>query len=88
MLYTLPDGRSFELDLVTRVSRIRDEGEDASSIEYSKLSFHIYFSDRDTIEVIQQYHYSDWAVQKKNLNRIRAELLNSIKNNGGEVDDD
>lgn len=84
MLYTLPDGREIDLDQVIRVSRIRDEGMDSNSIEYSKLSFHVYFSERETVEVWVQYHYADWAEQKKRLKQIRDDLLKAIN---GEVDD-
>jgi hypothetical protein len=87
MLYTLPDGRSFELEQVSRVSRIRDGGVDAGPIGYSKLAFHISFRGNEVIEVELPYLYSDWVEQKKKLNCIREGLLQSIREYGGEVDD-
>ena len=87
MLYTLPDGRSFELEKVIRVSGIRDEGEDARTIGYSSLSFHIHLSGNEVIEVAVHYLYADWAQQKKRLAAIRDDLLNAIHAQGGEVDD-
>ncbi len=87
MLYTLPDGREIELEQVIRVSKIRDEGMDSNSIEYSKLTFHINLSDQETIEVCLQYHYADWAEQKKRLKQVRDDLLEAIWDNDLKVDD-
>ncbi len=87
MLYTLPDGRSFEQEKINRISRIRDAGAEAGPIGYSTLSFHIDFRGNEVIEVSLKYLYSDWAEQKKKLTAIRSELLRSIRENGGDVDD-
>ncbi len=75
MLYNLPNGKSIELDMVNRISRIRDQGEDAGSIGYRKMIFTIHLSNRDTVEVSEQYHFSDWSDKKRKLNNVRADLV-------------
>lgn len=87
MLYTMPDGRSFELDKVTRVSKVRDNGEDPNSIEYSTVSFHIHLSGNEVLNVSQNYHYADWSEQKKKLTGIRNDLLAALSEHNIEVDD-
>ncbi len=87
MKHTLPDGRSFQLENVLRVSKIRDEGLAGDLVEYSRLSFHITVADGEAIEVSFKYLYADWPEQKKRLSRIRENLLNALKDKGLEVDD-
>lgn len=87
MPYTLPDGRELDLERVIRVSKIRDEGIDSNSIEYSKLSFHIYLVDQEAIEVCLHYHYADWADRKKRLKQVRDDLLEALRDNDLKVDD-
>jgi hypothetical protein len=88
MRYVLPDGRSLELNDVVRVSKVRDMGEDASSIEYSKLSFCIYLKGNELIEVSEKYHFSDWSDKKKTLSLIREDLMKNLKDIHSDVQED
>ncbi|MDD3464674.1 MAG: hypothetical protein PHH07_04235 [Candidatus Cloacimonetes bacterium] len=87
MLYSLPDGRCFELEQVSRVSRIRDEGMGFGPVDYSKLTFRISLRVNEVVEVTLLYLYSDWVEQKKKLASIRADLLKKLRDNGINVDD-
>ena len=79
MLYKLPDGREIVLEDVVRISKVRDQGDDDKSIELSKLSFTIFIGKEETIEVSEQYHFSDWAEKKKKLDLVQQDLVNKWK---------
>ncbi|PKN73074.1 MAG: hypothetical protein CVU50_04790 [Candidatus Cloacimonetes bacterium HGW-Cloacimonetes-3] len=79
MLYTLPDGRIVDLTCVSDVSPIRDFGVDSKSIVKSRLGFTIFLNKREMLDVVDYYHFSDWAIVKKRLNMIREEILSSLE---------
>jgi len=86
MLYNLPNGRSVELSDVRRISKVRDQGDDMSTIGYRKMVFTIHMNNRDIVEVSEQYHYSDWMDKKKELNNVRADLVSKWKALTGGID--
>lgn len=88
MTYTLPDGRSFQLDKVLRISKIRDENVDKELVQYSNFYFHITLADAKSLVVSIKYLYSDWFEQKKKLEKIRDDLLKALQDRGLEVDCD
>ncbi len=88
MIFDLPNGRSVALEDVIRVSRVRDLGVDASSIEYSKISFIIYLRGDDYLEITELYHYADWSEKKTKLTRLRNDLVAKWKEATGRVDDE
>jgi len=88
MTYTLPDGQSFKLDKVLRVSKIRDEDVNKELVQYSTLYFNITLADSKSIVVSIKYLYSDWAEQKKKLTQIREDVLKALQDSGLEVDSD
>lgn len=84
MLYTLPNGQVIELEKVSRISNIRDQGEDRASIGFSKMVFTIHLDNRDKIDVIEQYHFADWSDKKRKLGMLRADLIAKWKALSGE----
>lgn len=79
MLYDLPNGLSIDLIEVRRVSQIRDEGDDLGSIGYRKMVFFVHLKNHQSVEVSEQYHYSDWMDKKKKLNTVRSDLVSKWK---------
>jgi len=75
MIYTLPNGQNVDLAKVTNVSRIRDMGHDSKSIDKQKIGFTISLKNREIIDVVDYYHYSDWADVKNRLNLIRKQVI-------------
>ncbi len=86
MSYTLPSGRSINLENVVRISKIRDEG-DSSSIELSRISFRVYLDNQEAIEIFEQYHFADWSDKKRKLAAIRENLVTLVKQTVGDVVD-
>jgi hypothetical protein len=87
MSYTLPGGRLINLEDIVRISKIRDDGEDSSSIEYSKISFKVYLDNQEAIEVFEQYHFADWSDKRRKLAAIRDNLVALVKKTVGDVVD-
>lgn len=77
MNYTLSDGREVDLSRVLNVSSLKDEGVNSQSISISKLAFHIRMKSQSSIVVERNYHFSDWAVAKIELERERNQLIQS-----------
>ncbi|MCK9557931.1 MAG: hypothetical protein PHQ78_04950 [Candidatus Cloacimonetes bacterium] len=75
MLYILPDGQSVDLSRIVRISSIRDFGKDTDTISLSKIGFTIHLDKREYIEVCRQYHFSDWAQVKTDLEKDRKDLI-------------
>jgi hypothetical protein len=76
MLYTLPDGRVIDLTCVSNILPIRDYGLDPKSIDKSLIGFSIYLNKREVMDVVDYYHYNDWAEVKNGLKKLREEIIN------------
>lgn len=74
MVYNLPNGAQVDLSRVRRISSVRDFGQDNTSIDKSKIGFTIHLDNREIVEVIDYYHYSDWAEVKKKMCDIRKDV--------------
>lgn len=83
-MYKLPDGRELKLEEVESVSNVRDLGQDSTKIGYSKLGFKIYLKNGRTVEVMDNYHYADWADVKKGLSALRKEIIDRAEALSGE----
>lgn len=57
------------------VSSIRDLGLDKDSISESKLGFTIRLDKHESMKITRNYHYSDWATVKIELEKERNDLL-------------
>lgn len=75
MIFTLNDGRSFDTKDIRDISAIRDYGEAKESIGMSKLAFTVYFRTGKSIQITDNYHFSDWAQAKKRLSEIREQII-------------
>lgn len=75
MQYTLPDGRTIDLQNVAEVNNIRDLGPDTNTISLSIIGFTIRMKDGESIQVTKRYHFCDWAQAKKDLEQIRKDIL-------------
>jgi hypothetical protein len=79
MLFTLPDGRIIDLECVSTVSTIRDYGSDPRSIDRHILGFSIYLKKkREVVEVLDTYHFNDWAEARLRLKKTREEIVNRL----------
>ncbi len=79
MHYTLPDGQRIDLKKVVEVGSIRDLGLDPNSISQSRIGFSIKMTGGESVQVIKNYHFCDWAIAKKELETIRKEIEGQIK---------
>ncbi|MDP2173385.1 MAG: hypothetical protein Q8M98_08300 [Candidatus Cloacimonadaceae bacterium] len=77
-MYKLPNGRQLKLEEVESVSRVKDLGQDTSTIGYSRLGFSIFMKSGRTVDVVDKYHFSDWADVKKKLSLIREEIVAKV----------
>ncbi|MDD2228108.1 MAG: hypothetical protein PHY48_01705 [Candidatus Cloacimonetes bacterium] len=75
MLYTLPDGRIIDLTCVSVVTPVKDFGLDPKTIVKSRIGFSIILKKREVLDVVDYYHYSDWATAKNKLNKLREEIV-------------
>ncbi|MEN6444720.1 MAG: hypothetical protein ABFC98_01585 [Candidatus Cloacimonas sp.] len=75
MLYTLPDGKKLDFARVESISKIRDYGQAENIVEKQHIGFAIHLKNKETIEVKETYHYSDWAEAKLRLNKIRNDII-------------
>ncbi|MDZ4181560.1 MAG: hypothetical protein U1B83_01690 [Candidatus Cloacimonadaceae bacterium] len=73
-----------KLEEVESVSRVRDLGQDSTKIGYSKLGFKVYLKSGRTVEVMDNYHYADWAEVKKGLSSLRQEIIDKAEALSGE----
>ncbi len=87
MMYTLPDGRVLDTELITQVSSIRDLGQDERSIDRSILSFSVYLRKGETVQVVEYYHYTDWAEAKKRLTEVRKSLCDALNQGACQIDE-
>jgi hypothetical protein len=79
MLYALPNGERIVLENIHSVSQVRDKGGTGSYIEPNKMGFTIHLAKREIVEVVEPYHFSDWADVKNRLNKLRNELIEKWK---------
>lgn len=79
MKYVFKDGTEVDIERVLSVSEVRDLGMDKKSITLSKLGFSIHLSKRELVQITRNYHYSDWAKVKLELEKERQELLDKWK---------
>ncbi|HCM14732.1 MAG: hypothetical protein WC252_07285 [Candidatus Cloacimonadaceae bacterium] len=75
MLFTLSDGKSVDLSRIVRISSIRDFGKDTQTISLSKIGYTIHLDGREYVEVCRNYHFSDWAQVKTDLEKDRKDLI-------------
>ena len=75
MNYTLPDGRTIDLAKVSSISKVRDFGRDSKTIDLHQIGFTIHLQRREIVEILDQYHYSDWAEVKTRLKRLREQII-------------
>ncbi|HNQ43166.1 MAG TPA: hypothetical protein PKI59_02000 [Candidatus Cloacimonadota bacterium] len=78
MKYTLPNGKQIDIERIVSVSPVRDLGPDPKSIDLSRLGFSIHLRKREIVEVVDNYHYNDWAEVRSQLNKIRDEILKLV----------
>lgn len=76
MKFTLSDGTIIDLTRIISVSPVRDMGPDPDTISLSRIGFTIHLDQREFLQVTKQYHYADWPVVKKCLEKDRRELIN------------
>ncbi|MBP7309812.1 MAG: hypothetical protein KA984_00815 [Candidatus Cloacimonetes bacterium] len=75
MTYKLPNGQLVDLKKIRSVSTVRDLGTDPKTIDLNRLGFTIHLLNREILEVTEIYHYSDWGDVKRNLQKLRQELV-------------
>ena len=75
MKYKFEDGSEVELERIISVSPIRDLGVDKKSISTSKIGFTVHMSKREIVHITRDYHYSDWAGAKIELEKERNNLI-------------
>jgi hypothetical protein len=75
MIYSLPDGTSFDLQKVSEISEIKDYGEDEQTIDESTLCFTVRMVNGKSIKVSLNYHYNDWFNVYKELKEIRNDII-------------
>ena len=75
MKYKFIDGSEVDLDRIISVSPIRDLGVDRKSISTSKIGFTVHMSKRNVVHITRDYHYSDWAAAKIELEKERKDLI-------------
>ncbi|MBM4404018.1 MAG: hypothetical protein FJ042_06530 [Candidatus Cloacimonetes bacterium] len=79
MQFTLPDGQIIDLNKVAELSSIRDLGPDPHKISQCLIGFSIRMKNGQSIQVTKNYHFSDWAQAKKELELILKEIQDKIK---------
>jgi hypothetical protein len=75
MLYSLPNGQKVDLTKVSSISKIRDYGRDSKTIDVHLVGFAIHLQKREIVEVTESYYFSDWAVAKKKLKALHADII-------------
>ncbi len=75
MNYTLPDGRIVDLAKVSSISKVRDFGRDSNTIDLHQIGFTIHLERREIVEVLDKYHFCDWAEVKNRLKRLREDMI-------------
>ena len=75
MQYLLPDGRSFETEEIRELTSIRDYGSDDATIVLSKIGFTIHLKKGKSIQVMEHYHFTDWAEAKLKVSRLRDDIM-------------
>ncbi len=75
ILYTLPDGKKIDLTRVESISKIREYGQAGRIIEKQLIGFAIHLKNNETIEVKEEYHFSDWAEVKIRLSKLRDDII-------------
>jgi hypothetical protein len=79
MWFTLPDGRLVDLKCVSSVSSIRDYGSDPRSIDRHIIGFSLYLNRKnEVVEVLDTYHFNDWADARARLKKTREEIVSII----------
>lgn len=74
MMFTLPDGRNIDTEMIKEITSVRDHGLDPKSIDRSVLSFTIHLKGTTSVKVTEYYHFADWAEAKLRLNNLRNQL--------------
>ena len=75
MKYKFIDGSEVDLGRIVSVSQIRDLGMDRKSISTSKIGFTVHMSKREIVHITRDYHYSDVAAAKIELEKERKDLM-------------
>ena len=75
MTYRLFDGQIVDLDRIESVSTVRDFGRDPRSIDRSQIGFTIQLNNREIIDVVEFYHFCDWAQVSIKLKKVREDIV-------------